>query len=79
VSATRTPARGRRGRKPCLPTEVARLILTLHRQQLSLREIADRLNAGGIPRPVSDGPWQKKHVWEVLDCLYMRDLEEDLA
>jgi len=75
----RVLAPGRKGRKPCLPAEVGRRILAMRRQGLSLQEIASRLNAEGISRPLSGEPWRKKHVYQVLGCLYMRDLEEDLS
>jgi hypothetical protein len=74
VSASADGRQRRAGRPPCRP-EVAAIILELRGEKYSLQQIADQLNADGIPTPMGLSPWTKSHVYELLGRLYVRELE----
>jgi hypothetical protein len=65
------------GRPPCCPRELAARILSLNEDQgLSRQQIADLLNAEGIPTPMGLAPWSKWHVDGVLSRLYTREIRD---
>jgi Recombinase len=68
----------RRGRPPRCPREIAARILTLNEDQgLSRQQIADLLNAEGVPTPLGLAPWSKSHVDGVLSRLYTREIQAE--
>jgi hypothetical protein len=71
------PRPERAGRPPCCPREVTLRILGLKNAGHSLRQIAEVLNAEGIPTPLGRPQWNKWHVDGVLHRLYTRELETE--
>jgi hypothetical protein len=48
--------------------------VALRRQGLSLQQIADRLNAAGIPTPAGRDKWLKSHVDRLLNAAHVQEL-----
>jgi Recombinase len=64
----------RRGRPPCCAPELARRILQLHRQGLSLQAISEVLNREGVPTPTGRPRWSKSYVDRLLHTRYVQDI-----
>jgi hypothetical protein len=73
------PARRRRGRPPACPPEVLDLVLSLHRQRLSLAKISAVMNAYGIPTPGNLPRWEKCHVDWLLHTRHARERMTQLS
>src|SRR5207244_8643085 len=56
----------RLGRRPVMPAKVVRRIETMRKGGMSIRGIADRLNADGVPTAHGGARWHASTVQKVL-------------
>ena len=66
------------GRPRQCPDEVLERALTLERSRLSLRSIADALNAEGVRTPAGGQPWTKSHVFRLLKTAAAEEMRRQL-
>ena len=77
TTSAASPRRGRPGRPPCCPPELAVRIIDLHRKGLSYGQICIVLNAKQIPKPMGGGSrWVKSNVARILHTRYAQEIIE---